>query len=102
MKWNFGVIAAAGLAVCLTMMTIPPSARAQMNRSGAEVITNGPQANPGDRTDAPGAAQNLRDSERYEATVRSSTEYRATRERKECGPIDDPRMHAECIATFGK
>jgi|SRR6185437_10272544 hypothetical protein len=102
MKSNFGVAAAAGLAVCLTMMTAPPSARAQMDRGGVEVITNGPQGNPGDRTDAPGAAHNLRDSERYDATVRSSAEFRATREREECGPIDDARMHAECLATFGK
>jgi hypothetical protein len=102
MKSNFGVVAAAGLTVFLTMMTGLPSARAQMNRIGAEVIANGPQANPGDRTDASGAAYNLRDSERYEATVRSSAEFRVTRERKECGPIDDARMHAECLATFGK
>ena len=102
MNRNFGVVAAVGLAVCLTMMTAPPSARAQMTRIGAEVITNGPQASPGDRTDTPGAAHNLRDSERYEATVRSSAEFRATRERKECGPIDDARMHAECLATFGQ
>jgi hypothetical protein len=66
------------------------------------VITNGPQPSPGDGRNGPAASQNVRDSERYQTLVRSNRNFRAARERKECGPIDDPRLHANCVASFGK
>ena len=87
---------------CLTVMTAMPPAHAQMNTSGVEVITNGPQPGPGEGQVGPPAQQNVRDSERYESLVRSNPNFRAARERKECGPIDDPRMHADCVASFGR
>jgi hypothetical protein len=83
-------------------MTAMPVAHAQTNTRGAEVITNGPQPGPGEERVGRSAAQNVRDSERYESLVRSNPNFRALRERKECGPIDDPRMHADCVASFGK
>ena len=89
-------------AACLTAMTAMPVAHAQMNTRGVEVITNGPQPGPGEGPAGPSAAQNVRDSERYESLIRSNPSFRAARERKECGPIDDPRMHADCVASFGK
>jgi hypothetical protein len=96
---------AASLAfamACLTMVAITPVARAQLNPSGGELITNGPQTNPGDRPDTGSATQNVRDSGRYDALVGSNPNFRAVRERKECGPIDDAKMHADCLATFHK
>ena len=65
-----------------------PAARAQTDPNRAELITNGPQANPGDRSGARSAAQNVRDSHNYESTVHANPGYRAVREQKECGPID--------------
>jgi hypothetical protein len=89
-------------AVCLTAIAVAPAARAQTDPTRAELITNGPQTNPGDRSGARSAAQNVRDSHNYESAVHANPGYRAVREQKECGPIDDARMHADCLATFGK
>jgi hypothetical protein len=86
----------------LTTMTIMPAVHAQMNTGGVEVITNGPQADPGDARMGGSARQNVSDSQRYESMVRSNPGFRAARERKECGPIDDPQMHADCVASFGR
>jgi hypothetical protein len=87
---------AAFLAAIATM----PSARAAMSTSGTEVITNGPQANPGDRSGPRSARQNVSDSQRYEALVHSNSSFRASRVKKECGPINDPQLHASCVASF--
>jgi hypothetical protein len=88
-------------ALLAAVMTIP-AARAQMNAGGVEVITNGPQTSAGDGRSGWSASHNVADSERYEALVRSNPNFRAARERKECGPINDPQMHAECVASFGR
>src|SRR5579863_6491264 len=105
MKANNGILARLALAaVCLTAIAAAPAARAEMNTTGntngVEVITNGPQTNPGDARGMRSAPANVRDSNRYEALVHSNPSFRAARERKECGPIDDARMHAECVAGF--
>jgi len=91
------VFSAAFLAAIGTM----PAARAQMGTSGAVVVTNGPQVNPGDRSGSWSAQQNVRDSERYEAVVHANGSFRANRINKECGPINDPQLHANCVASFG-
>ena len=88
--------------VCLAASVTAPAARAQMNPAGAELITNGPRTNPGDRAGRRSAAQNVRDSHNYEATIHANRNFRAAREQKECGPIDDAKMHADCLATFGR
>jgi len=89
-------------AVCLTAIAAAPAARAQMGVGRTELITNGPQADPGDAAGARSGMRNVRDSARYEAVVRSNPTFRAARERKECGPIGDPQLHANCIASFGR
>ena len=89
-------------AAFLTAIATMPAARAQMGTSGAVVVTNGPQTNPGDRSGSWSAQQNVRDSERYEAVVHANGGFRANRISKECGPIDDPQLHASCVASFGK
>jgi hypothetical protein len=48
-----------------------------MGTSGAVVVTNGPQINPGDRSGSWSAQQNVRDSERYEAVVHVNVSFRA-------------------------
>jgi hypothetical protein len=46
------------------------------------------------------AVQNVRDSRNYESTVHANSNFRAACEQQECGPIDDAKMHADCLATF--
>ena len=87
-------------AAVLAGIAITPTARAAMNANGAEVITNGPQASPGDNLGTWSKQQNVRDSQRYEAAVHSNRGYRASRVKKECGPINDPQLHASCVASF--
>jgi hypothetical protein len=95
----------AGLAfatVCLTAIATTPAAHAQTEPNRPELITNGPQTNPGDRAGARSATQNVRGSQNYESAVHANSNFRAAREQKECGPIDDAKMHADCLATFNR
>jgi hypothetical protein len=89
-------------AAFLTAIATMPAAHAQMGTSGAVVVTNGPQINPGDRSGSWLAQQNVRDSERYDAVVHANRSFRANRINRECGPINDPQLHADCVASFGK
>src|SRR5271163_1475037 len=80
------------------------AAIAAMPNAGAwadELVTNGPQLNAGDRSGSWSADRNVRDSQRYEALVQTNPSFRANRMQKECGPIDDPQMRADCLASFG-
>jgi len=47
-----------------------------------------------------GAAANVRQSHAYEQALRNPA-FRAKRIREECGPIDDPQLHEQCVASFG-
>jgi len=49
----------------------------------------------------PGAAANVRQSDQYEQAVRSNPGFRAQRMKQECGPITDPQLHQQCVASFG-
>jgi hypothetical protein len=86
----------------LTAIATMPAARAQTGTSGAVMVTNGPQINAGDSSGAWSAQQNVRDSGRYEAVVHANGSFRANRISKECGPINDSQLHANCVASFGK
>ena len=87
-------------AALLSAIAAIPTARAETNANGAEVVTNGPQANPHDSSGSWSTRQNVRDSQRYESVVHSNRGYRASRVKKECGPINDPQLHASCVASF--
>ena len=89
-------------AALLTVAATIPAARAQMGTSGTVLVTNGPQTSPGDRSNDWSAQQNERDSARYEAVVHANGSFRANRISKECGPINDPQLHASCVASFGQ
>jgi hypothetical protein len=49
----------------------------------------------------PGAAANVRQSEQYEQALRGNSAFRAKRMQQECGPVTDPELHQQCIASFG-
>ena len=51
-------------------------------------------------TNNPAAQANVRQSERYSQVLRSNPSFRAKRMAEECGPITDPQLHAQCIASF--
>jgi hypothetical protein len=86
----------------LTAIAAMPTAHAEAGAWGAELVTNGPQFNPGDRSGSWSAQDNVRDSQRYEALVQTNPRFRANRMQKECGPIDDPQLRADCVASFGQ
>jgi hypothetical protein len=65
----------------------------------AQLVTNGPQRDLGD-TSGWSAHQNVIESERYDRLVETNPAFRAARERKECGPVTDPQLHAQCVASF--
>jgi hypothetical protein len=45
-------------------------------------------------------AQNVRKSQQYDHLVSSNPSFRAARMKKECGPIRDPGLHGNCLASF--
>ncbi len=104
MTTGYKIVTSLAFSAAFLMAAIAtmPAARAQMDTSGAVMVTNGPQINPDDRSGAWSAQQNVRDSGRYEAVVHANGGSRANRISKECGPIDDPQLHASCVASFGK
>jgi hypothetical protein len=82
----------------LTAIAAMPNAGARAD----ELVTNGPQFTAGDRSGPWSAQRNVRDSQRYEAVVQTNPSFRANRMRKECGPIADPEMRHDCLASFGQ
>jgi hypothetical protein len=53
-------------------------------------------------TNNPEALANVKASRQYSALIRSNSAFRDKRMQEECGPITDPQLHAECIASFPK
>ena len=47
------------------------------------------------------AEQNVRESEQYERLLCTNPSFRAKRIAQECGPITDPQLHQQCVASFG-
>jgi hypothetical protein len=46
------------------------------------------------------ARQNVIQSERYTRALETNRAFREARMRKECGPITDPQLHQQCLASF--
>lgn len=96
---------ATGLAfatVCLTAVAALP-AHAQMTGPGApgtEVVTNGPQTSPGDASTSWSARRNVVESQHYDRLLETNRGFRQARMRKECGPITDPDLRQQCLASF--
>jgi hypothetical protein len=87
---------------CLTAVASLP-AHAQMAAPGApvtEVVTNGPQTNPGDMSPSWSARRNVIESQQYDRLLETNRGFRQARMRKECGPITDPELRQSCLASF--
>jgi hypothetical protein len=78
---------------------MPPSST---EAGGAQVVTNGPQTDQGDMSSSWSARQNVIESERYDRLLESNRGFREARMRKECGPITDPNLHQQCLASFNQ
>lgn len=74
----------------------PPSA----GTSGTEVVTNGPQTSAGDMSSSWSARRNVIDSQHYDRLLETNRGFRQARMRKECGPITDPQLRQDCLASF--
>src|SRR5215472_1182190 len=74
----------------------PPSA------AGTQLITNGPQTNPGDVSPSWSAQRNVVESEQYETLLNGNPAFRQARMRKECGPITDPQLHRQGLDSFAR
>jgi hypothetical protein len=93
-------------AAALAAAAMIPMARAQVmvvpmpGAPPVELYTNAPQFDPGDDPANWSARRNVVDSSRYEQLVRTNPAFRAARIRKECGPITEPDLFQQCVATF--
>jgi hypothetical protein len=91
--------ASLGLAAaCLMTISAAPVVHAQY--AGPTVVTNGPQTDPGDVSPSWSSRQNVIESQRYDRLLETSPAFRQARIRKECGPVTDPDLHAQCISSF--
>jgi len=95
-------------AGCVLALGAMPSAQAQyypqerpIVNMGTTLETNGPQASRGDFGDW-SARRNNMESAHYDRLLQSNAGFRHARMRKECGPINDPQLHAQCMSSFGE
>jgi hypothetical protein len=88
-------------AACLLTISAMPSAHAQY-AGPPQVVTNGPQTDPGDVSPNWSARRNVIESQHYDRLVETNRAFRQARMRKECGPINDPQLHADCLASFNR
>ena len=89
-------------AACLTLATIPVAQAQYYTQPQVlppQVETNGPQASRGDFGDW-SARRNVIESQRYDRLLQTSMGFRHARMRRECGPITDRQLHAQCLASF--
>jgi hypothetical protein len=84
-------------AVCLIGVGAMP-AHAQYNN---EMVTNGPQASRGDLGDW-SARRNVIESRHYDRLLETSWGFRRARMHRECGPISDPQLRSDCMASFNQ
>lgn len=98
---------AAGFVLALGAM---PSAHAQYHpqmqpHAGQpqmvehQMITNAPRASRGDFGDWSARRNNI-ESARYDRLLQTNMGFRQARMRKECGPINEPQLRSQCLASF--
>src|SRR5437764_9298914 len=87
------------LAFAAACVALAPSANAQI--ASNELVTNGPQASRGDFGDW-NARRNVIESRHYDRLLQISPGFRHARMRRECGPISDPQLRSNCLASFDR
>jgi hypothetical protein len=91
----------ASLAFAAACLTAMPLAYAQQPMAD-QMVTNGPQADPGDGSPNWSARRNVRESQWYDHLLQTNRAFREARMRKECGPIGDPQLQASCMSSFNQ
>ena len=91
------VTSLAFAAGCVLAFGAMPAAHAQY--ANPQVVTNGPQPSRGDFGDW-SARRNVIESMHYDQLLETSWAFRQARMHKECGPINDPQLHDQCLASF--
>jgi hypothetical protein len=85
-------------AACLMTIAMAP-ADAQTAGTGLTVaVEPPPRVDPRDVNWDP--QRNVMEAQRYDRLVETNPAFRRARIRKECGPITDPQLRADCIASF--
>jgi hypothetical protein len=79
-----------------------PQSRYAPPSAGTQLITNGPQVNPGDVSSSWSPQRNVAESEQYDRLLKTNPAFRQARMRKECGPITDPQLHHQCLESFAR
>lgn len=64
-----------------------------------QLITNAPQASRGDFGDWSARRNNI-ESAQYDRLLQTNMGFRQARMRKECGPVGDPQLRDQCLASF--
>jgi hypothetical protein len=67
-----------------------------------EVVTNGPQTSAGDTSPSWSPQRNVAESAQYDRLLQVNPTFRDARMRRECGPITDPTLRANCEASFSQ
>ena len=93
------VTSLAFVAGCALAFGAMPTAQAQYYNPNPELVTNGPQASRGDFGGWSARRNNIQ-SARYDRLLQSSMGFRQARMRKECGPIREPQLRGQCLASF--
>ena len=103
---NTKTMSLAIAAACLITVSSMAGAQAQTAReqmaARSEVVTNGPQTDLGDVSPYWSPRQNVIQSQRYERLLQTSPGFRQARMQKECGPITDPQLRTDCLASFNQ
>jgi len=88
-------------AGCVLALGAVPAAQAENYGQPVptQLETNGPQASHGDFGDW-SARRNNMESAQYDRLLATSPGFRQARMRKECGPIGDPQLRDQCLASF--
>jgi hypothetical protein len=76
-----------------------PAAPSAAGTGNTEVVTNGAQGSPPPDWSA---RRNVVESEHYDRMLETSRGFREARMRRECGPITDPQLHQQCLASFAQ
>ncbi|HWB48092.1 MAG TPA: hypothetical protein VG651_03205 [Stellaceae bacterium] len=93
-------MAAAAALLALTGVALPARAQIGPPPGRVDIYTDMPQADPGDDPANWSARRNVAESRRYEQLTRTNPAFRASRIRQECGPITEPALYDQCVASF--
>jgi hypothetical protein len=76
-----------------------PATPSAAGTGNTDLVTNGPQGSPPPDWSA---RRNVIESEHYDRLLERNRAFREARMRKECGPITDPQLHQQCLASFAQ